>query len=457
MKISRAALRQIISEEVSRTKFVPRNVQRRAADVRREKRHQAETEPVPELQPGDETVSAQPLDSDFDDEMASTKPYGGKVLSAQDPRVGISIGDFSPEVIDEVLARYAKKDDITLGPELGRGAFGIVYEVDGPSGLPEALKITVESKEYNAYKKIEKLKDAIESIDENVATALPTIYDITQIVSVPLERPDKDSYFIPSAPPTLGETYRFYLIRMEMLKPITGDIRADVFGPAADPEAPTASQEARERFIDTYLSLDNLTGSLEAILKETTWERLLSYISISPSGRGSGLWRDMDKLLGQLKKVYLAAAPEDQVFTMHSINKALSEALEKSLARYIDDDEFLEDIKMYLYRFLHMQLRANTKLPQYDPETIEALPGLRAQISPPGKMQSRVAKNFYKRLQGLEQYNVQYGDVHGNNLMMREDGDLVVADVGLFLFGPQGSRKFASSIVERYRRLAGLI
>tara|TARA_Y100000310_G_C20657428_1_gene802729 strand:- start:743 stop:2056 length:1314 start_codon:yes stop_codon:yes gene_type:complete len=437
-------------------------VQQRAAQMRREKRRQAETEPVPELQPGDETVSAQPLDSDFDDEMPSTKPYGGKVLSAQQPGAGITIGDFSPEVIDEVLARYTKKEDITLGPELGRGAYGIVYEVDGPSGLPEALKITVESKEYNAYKKIEKLKDAIESADENVATALPTIYDITQIVSVPVDRTSRNEVppltFIPYPASSGGETYRFYLIRMELLKPVPPGIRADVFAPSPDPFASGAlSQEARKRFVDTYLSLDNLTGSLESVMKETRWERLLSYLRVSPSGRGRGVWADMERLMGDLKKAYLESDPENHVFAMHDINQALSKGLEKTLARYIDDEEFLEDIQMYLYLFLHKQLRANVRLPQYDPEAIEAMPGLRAQIVPPGKIQSQVAKNFYNRLQGLEQYNVQYGDVHANNLMMREDGDLVVADVGLFLFGPEGSRKFASSIVERYRRLAGLI
>ncbi len=161
--------------------------------------------------------------------------------------------------------------------------------------------------------------------------------------------------------------------------------------------------------------------------------------------------------MGNLKKAYLESDPENHAFAMRDINQALSKGLEKTLARYIDDDTFLEDIQMYLYLFLHKQLRANVRLPQYDPEAIEAMPGLRAQIVPPSKMQSQIAKNFYNRLQGLEQYNVQYGDVHANNLMMREDGDLVVADVGLFLFGPEGSRKFASSIVERYRRLAGLI
>jgi len=468
MKISRMNLRQIISEEVSKTKFVPRNVLKRAAQMRREKRRAAETDPVPGLQPDEETVSAQPLDSDFDDEMASTRPYGGKVLSAQDPGTGTSIADFSREVIDEILARYTKKEDVTIEGELGRGAYGIVYLVGGPSGLPEALKITVESKEYNAYKKIERLKDTIEATDENVATALPTIYDITQIVSVPLKRrrdpaDPQGAVFAGTFEAAIdaegkvekgAETYRFYLIRMELLKPITSDIRADVFGPH---EWEAASPEARKRFINTYLSLDNLTGSLESVMKEMTWERLLSYIRASPSGRGRGLWADMDSLMAQLKKAYLESDPENHIFAMRDINQALSQGLEKTLARYIDDDAFLEDIQMYLYLFLHKQLRANVRLPQYDPKQIAADPALGAQIFAPGAIQSGVAKSFYNRLKGLEQYNVQYGDVHANNLMMREDGDLVVADVGLFLFGPEGSRKFASSLVERYRRLAGLI
>jgi hypothetical protein len=41
--------------------------------------------------------------------------------------------------------------------------------------------------------------------------------------------------------------------------------------------------------------------------------------------------------------------------------------------------------------------------------------------------------------------------------MQRDNGDLVVADVGLFLFGEEGSRGYAGQIAERFKRLAGLI
>ena len=68
-----------------------------------------------------------------------------------------------------------------------------------------------------------------------------------------------------------------------------------------------------------------------------------------------------------------------------------------------------------------------------------------------------MAKNFYKRLKKLEKYNAQYGDVHPNNVMMRKNGDLVVADVGLFMFGRKGERGYAGTIAERFKQLAGII
>ena len=467
MKISKTKLRQIIKEEVTflveapitTTKVVPRAAQRRAAQRDKARGAEAETVPVPRGATGDAR--------EREPGSEETRPYGGKVLSPQDPvgGEGVSIGNFSAEVIEEILSRYAKKEDITIGPELGSGVFGIVYKVEGPSGFPEALKVTVEAKEYNAYKEIDELKNKIASKDENVATALPTIYDMTQIVSVPLEYKVNARRFVPALGDDekvkrdekgkpVGETYRFYLIRMELLEPVTQDIRSDVFGPSAwEPH----SDESRERFIDNYLSLDNLTTALEAAVGEEAWERLTSYISNIPLGRGPGIWPEMDKLMGVLKKAYLESDPDNHFSALSDVNELLSKELEKLLTQYIDDEGFLRDIQIYLYMFLWQNMAANLKLPQYDPEHVEASAGLRAQILQPGSMQSQVAKNFYNRLKGLEKYEVQYGDVHPSNLMMRENGDLVVADVGLFLFGPAGARQYASAIVERYRRLAGLI
>ena len=102
-------------------------------------------------------------------------------------------------------------------------------------------------------------------------------------------------------------------------------------------------------------------------------------------------------------------------------------------------------------------MAANTKLPQYDPAQIQKHPGFRASILPPSELQSRVTKNFYKRLKRLENYSTQYGDIHAGNLMTRPNGDLVVADVGLFLFGRESNRGYAATIAERFRELAGII
>ena len=129
----------------------------------------------------------------------------------------------------------------------------------------------------------------------------------------------------------------------------------------------------------------------------------------------------------------------------------------KAFTKYVDDPSLLDQLGIYAGNILQKQMAANSKLPQYDPEAIAASPGLRGSILPPSELQSRVAKNFYARLKKLEKWDAQYGDVHPSNLMQRENGDLVVADVGLFMFGKKGDRGYAGAIVERLQRLAGII
>ena len=109
--------------------------------------------------------------------------------------------------------------------------------------------------------------------------------------------------------------------------------------------------------------------------------------------------------------------------------------------------ELAKSIKMYIYKFLHEQMLANVKIPQYDPERIKKSFSHRF-IAPTSDLKSVVAKNFFNRLKRLEKFDIQYGDVHRDNVMLNQDGDLVVADVGLFLYGSEGDRQWASSSID---------
>ena len=158
------------------------------------------------------------------------------------------------------------------------------------------------------------------------------------------------------------------------------------------------------------------------------------------------------------KRQYLESDPDNDYFAIHDMKRHISTYVKDAFENYIEDPEALRTLNiMASPEILGKQLDANMRLSQYDPKTIGRSSALGASMLPPSEIKSPVAKNFYTRLKKLEKYDTQYGDVHANNLMQRPNGDLVVADVGLFLFGPEDSRGYAGQIAERFQRLAGLI
>ena len=254
---------------------------------------------------------------------------------------------------------------------------------------------------------------------------------------------------------------------MELLEKLDPATRSDVFGadPLGQPEP-----EVRKRFVDNYLAIDNIYSALEKLIGEDRLEKVLSTLE-SPERaamrrgtdpgpvteqtlpikdeRAFPIFREIEKKLLPLKKAYLRSDPENDYFAIHDMKRHIATHVRDAFEKYIEDPEALRTVRiMTSPEILGKQLDANMRLSQYDPETIGRSSALGASILPPSEIKSQVAKNFYTRLKKLEKYSTQYGDVHANNLMQRPNGDLVVADVGLFLFGPEGSRGYAASIAE---------
>ncbi len=221
--------------------------------------------------------------------------------------------------------------------------------------------------------------------------------------------------------------------------------------------------------MNDYLTVENIYSGLEKLLGQDRWEDLLD--SVDPGALKEGdrgalpikderafpIFREIEKTLPALRRAYLAAPAENHFFALRDIHGLLAATITKAFQKYVRNERLLGIVEGSAGFMLPQQMAANTRLPQCDPKTIASQPGLRASMLPPSEIQSRVAKNFYNRLKKLEKWKAQYGDVHANNLMQRDNGDLVVADVGLFLFGEEGSRGYAGQIAERFKRLAGLI
>ena len=238
----------------------------------------------------------------------------------------------------------------------------------------------------------------------------------------------------------------------------------------------------RVRAIPHYLRIRNVYSSLKKLLGDD-WQRLLDNIRFTGTQKDSEefeqsqltevtstappvpltdkpaleMFKEIEDFLREQEAYYLKQPAYAHIQTMHKIHGQMAHEIPTIVEKYVSDAKVLDRVSALAGLVLPTQMAANVRLPQYDPEVIKKSDALRSSMVPPSEFQSPVAKNFYQRLKKLEKFDAQYGDVHANNLMQRDNGDLVVADVGLFLFGKEGDRGYAGAIVERLQRLAGLI
>ena len=484
MKISKAKLQQIIREEVSSlteapssrgphgtepmTRMEPRHVmkkrQRRDKDRDAVKDFFGSDDPlVTKADDPDKTVAQSPEDRAAIVQKQG-EPRQAEELPLRDPN-RMSITDFSGEILDGLLKQYEADAGLTIeGDPLGSGEFGIVYKGENPEYGPVAVKLTLSGQEVNAYRNIKKLKDGLESRDPDAANVLPTILDIRTLASPPVApegevRPGK---FIEKEG---APRYKVFVIQMELLEKLDAEIRSDIFGPAPLDAYPP---EVRKRYVEEYLTIENIYSALEGILGADRWEDLLDSIDPGPVTEARGalpikdkrafpVFREIDKVLPRLRKAYLESDPENHIYALNDISRLLASVVTKAFQKYVKNERLMGVVESMAGFVLPRQMAANARLPQYDPEKIKDSPGLRSSIMAPTEIQPRVAKSLYKRLKKLEKWDAQYGDVHAHNLMQRSNGDLVVADVGLFLFGKEGSRGYAGKLAERLKTLAGLI
>ncbi|HHZ96659.1 MAG TPA: hypothetical protein EYN67_14185 [Flavobacteriales bacterium] len=511
MKISKTKLLQIVKEEVSSLVEAPTSntLPKRAITptkyINRKDLHQRQRRDRDRPQAAAWFGSDDPLITKQDDPAPSksaedpdkTVARSPEELAARDPELAalggarqathrgledpqrISITHFTTPVMKALIETYEEKSGTIVDDFLGSGEFGVVYRGYNDEFGDVAVKFTLSGQEINAYKNIKKLKDGLYYgvRDKEAGSVLPTIVNITTIASDPVApegtiRRGKLKLALD------GQKYKVFVVEMELLNKLDPEIRSDVFGPNPADEYPP---EVRKRFIDEYLSIENIYSSLEKLMGGMQWEKILARIepnSISegPTGRSIELppssrltslpikderafapFREIDRYIPRWRASYRAAPEGTHHRAVKSLHKNITNVVYRSFAKYVKDRSLLEMIKGVSGYVLPAQMAANTRLPQYDPEAIAKSPGLRSAMMPPSELQTSVAKSFYNRLKKLEEYDVQYGDVHANNLMMRDNGDLVVADVGLFMFGPQGSKNYAGTIAERFQRLAGII
>lgn len=421
----------------------------------------------------------------------------------------ISITDFGRDLLAKMVKGYADTEGIEIDPEaIGSGLYGIVYKGEDPEHGPVAIKMTLSAQEMNSYKNIKKLKDGLETRDSSAGNVLPTIYDISTIESPPVVITPIGRSVIEKESGRPYKVFVMQMELLESVDPaIRSDIFGTDPGELPEELEKRVTPEAQERVkaakarLDSgdhapaekdaleaaavirnkdipdrirssqnYLNTKNVYSGLKKLLGDEDWEKIIDDIRFTGAKQASDEYRqsslkeissepdlpisdkmvlapfrEVDQLMQGLRKIYLDAEAQWHLTTLHRIHNEIGRRLPKILEKYVSDEGLLRRIRMLSGQILSKQMAANVKLTQYDPETVKDSPGLRSKIMVPSDFTSQITSNFYKRLKKLEKWNTQYGDVHAGNLMQRKNGDLVVADVGLFLFGKKGSRSYAKA------------
>ena len=426
--------------------------------------------------------------------------------------------NFNKGVLLSALQRYADENDLKVEEEpIGSGMYSVVYLAYGPEG-DEVLKITAHKKEIDAYEAVKVRRDAATSEMPNAAKALPRVYDTQRLSTEPVRlRPPPSARFpghVPQGewtyqPDAEGKPYDLWVVRMEKLQTLEEagygeEIRSDIFGYSG---ARVASPQAMIRYVENLFSFKNFYTSLESAMDEDFFEKILSATSAVPLGRGKDIMTQMEKGIAELKQDLVSkikdgtlVPPDAQVKKGEDpqwalvadpsknpvmLTQLLAQGLNvmtdhfASLVKdYTDNEALADDLEIYARQPLHNKMTAAVKIPQYDPRTEYGAAVYQSNMgvtTPPERkdLESQVAQTFLTRLRELNKLGqatddpsleMSYGDLHGNNVMVRENGELVAADVGLFLVDrdqstgalvPTGLRE--RKIFERMSQLAGLI
>ena len=308
MKISKTILHQIIKEEAQTllevgTEPMTRYAKRKGPEARRRDKDREQVKDffgsddplvtkTKEEEPVDpnKTIARSPEDmaaraAEFD--AAAPKQATDRQLNDPDR---IVITAFDSDVRTKLLETYAAETGIEIDDRpLGHGEFGIVYEGENPEYGPVAVKMTLSGQEINAYKNIKKLKDGLESRDPLAGNALPSILDIRTIVSPPVgpEGTVRAGRYIEKEG---GRPYKVFVVQMELLEKLDSETRVDVFGP--DPSEENYSPEVRKRFVEEYLTIENIYSSLEKLLDGELWEKLVDQVVSRSVSEGSLPIRD---------------------------------------------------------------------------------------------------------------------------------------------------------------------
>jgi len=511
MKISTAKLHQVIKEELRPlvevdTRQAPRRPRRKFKDPRHDQEDPDKTLEIPP--PTERDAAHVPRLGLGDEDFVTTTSFNKHVLMTALERYADSNDlKIEPEPLGQgeysvaYLAYGLGQNEVVkvTAWEKEASAYATVHtnREAATSEMPDAAKI------------LPIIYD-IEKIKSDPVALMPPINDRRPVEDIP----KKEWTYEPAHSPDAGPM-ELWIIRMEKLESLDSagyeDVQTDIFGYSGAREA---SPQGMIRYVENVLNFDNFYNSLEDTMNEELYERIKSADSARPKGRGKSIWFKMDQAIAHVRKQIINKIKEGTVIPvdmeklsdeekdpdwaraiddekgqplltvlLYNAYDAISERLVALIKDWLNNKELADDVRDHHYPLpltsvIMKKMAAATKLPQYDPETEYGKEVYKAQaknlspITAPPKekeLQSKVAQIFLQRLRKLNKLGqetgdssleMSYGDLHSGNIMVRANGELVAADVGLFLFnrGPRGLKpNLFQESTRRFKQLAGII
>lgn len=345
-----------------------------------------------------------------------------------------------PKTQELIAAKYGMKvvGDISVGETV----FSDVYRVepDDAASYPTktlVMKLSANDAEYQPYEKIKNIRnrmiDSTDEGDNRAAKFLPIVY-LAESIQISSENPKYKSIII-----------------MEPLVSFTGNLKDMPRMLTADPSRTPpllVSMLKDEEFLNRVIAAGPYSQ------EEATKIENMIFTGVTPNMAKMS----QDEIDTIVKSTFsngfmIRKIPEKPIEAFKSRNKLTPEEEKKIIAWQVAYDkeaqEFLENMNLIRKEFRRIgYIFVDVLGPDVGPEQfMKMIERIRKStpVAPmsganphPQNLKTRPeevtpgAASFNDALVRLEQYGLSRKDLHGKNYMMREDGQIVISDPGLF-------------------------
>lgn len=320
-----------------------------------------------------------------------------------------------------LLTRYG----LEVGKRLGAGVFSTAYEAIARDGRPVVVKLSASADEYKPYLKVKQVSNRLPGY---IAKHLPevlvaeTLEDVFQSKMRSEENYDDDSNDEGDAP--------WSIVIMEPLKPLGNELKQRLLRysikDAGAEERKNRAIRINEELWDSVIRAAFVNVGQKARMPllppgSAASEREMIKIAQGAARRGNtsvpkGEWR---------RAVGFISPNEKLMKIIHTIG----DELEYFLRRRAPDETYMSKIVRYVSTVI-VTIASGVEDMEFPTYYVKS-----PSVNAPGMLQIPETKGLMRAVSALASIypDMKWGDLHGNNLMLRPaTGDIVISDLGFF-------------------------